>query len=55
MGHGEQFGWSDPERAKAAVVEAMHAYLRAEELAFLMELSVEPVAGQLGLLEPSPS
>jgi glyoxylase-like metal-dependent hydrolase (beta-lactamase superfamily II) len=45
--------WSDPESAKAGVVEAMHDYLPAEDLSFLMELSVEPVAAQLGLLEPS--
>jgi hypothetical protein len=33
----------------------MHAYLPAQELSFLMELSVEPMAVKLGLLEPSRS
>jgi glyoxylase-like metal-dependent hydrolase (beta-lactamase superfamily II) len=52
IGALESSDWSDPDRAKAAVVDAMHAYLPAEELSFLMELSVEPVAAKLGLLEP---
>jgi glyoxylase-like metal-dependent hydrolase (beta-lactamase superfamily II) len=47
--------WSDPERAKQGVVEAMGSYLQADELRFLMELSIEPVASKLGLLEPSHS
>jgi len=51
----ESGDWSDPERAQAGVVGAMHSYLPAEELSFLMELSVEPVAAKLGLLEPAPS
>jgi glyoxylase-like metal-dependent hydrolase (beta-lactamase superfamily II) len=55
VGAVEAADWSDPESAKAAVVAAMRAYLPAEELAFLMELSVEPVAAQLGLLEPRAS
>lgn len=55
VGAVESADWSDPERAEAAVVDAMHAYLPAAELSFLMELSVEPVAAQLGLLEPSRS
>lgn len=42
--------WSDPEAAKAAVVNAMTDYLPAGDLQFLMELSVEPVARQLGLI-----
>ena len=42
--------WSDPESAKAAVVTAMTDYLPASDLQFLMELSVEPVATQLGLI-----
>src|SRR5262245_38761759 len=42
--------WSDHEQAKAAVVAAMKAYEPSDELQFLMELSIEPVAGQLGLL-----
>jgi glyoxylase-like metal-dependent hydrolase (beta-lactamase superfamily II) len=55
VGAVEGADWSDPESGKAEVVAAMRAYLPAEELAFLMELSVEPVAAQLGLLEPRPS
>ena len=47
--------WSDPERAKQGVVEAMGSYLQALELRFLMELSIEPVASKLGLLDPSRS
>jgi len=42
--------WSDREAAKAAVIRAVTAYLPAADLQFLMELSVEPVAAQLGLL-----
>jgi glyoxylase-like metal-dependent hydrolase (beta-lactamase superfamily II) len=47
--------WSDPERAKREVVEAMRSYLQADDLRFLMELSIEPVAAELGLVEPSRS
>lgn len=53
VGALESADWSDAEGAKAAVVDAMHGYLPAEELSFLMELSVEPVAVKLGLLDPS--
>jgi glyoxylase-like metal-dependent hydrolase (beta-lactamase superfamily II) len=42
--------WSEPERAKAAVVARMKQYESSDELQFLMELSIEPVAAQLGLL-----
>ena len=42
--------WSEPEQAKAAVVARMKEYEPSDELQFLMELSVEPVATQLGLL-----
>lgn len=42
--------WSEPERAKAAVVARMKQYEPSDELQFLMELSIEPVAAQLGLL-----
>jgi glyoxylase-like metal-dependent hydrolase (beta-lactamase superfamily II) len=45
--------WSDPVLAKQSVVEAMGSYLEATDLRFLMELSVEPVAVQLGLLKRS--
>jgi len=47
--------WSDPERAKQSVVEAVGSYLQANDLRFLMELSIGPVAVRLGLLEPSRS
>ena len=45
--------WSDPDEAKAAVVGRMRAYEPSEELQFLMELSIEPVAAKLGLLSAS--
>ena len=41
--------WSEPEGARAAVVQRMRAFLPTDELQFLMELSVEPVAGKLGM------
>ena len=43
--------WSDPESAKAGVIAAMVEHLPSEDLRLLMELSVEPVAAQLGLSE----
>jgi glyoxylase-like metal-dependent hydrolase (beta-lactamase superfamily II) len=42
--------WADPEQAKAAVVARIKGYEPTDELQFLMELSIEPVARQLGLL-----
>jgi glyoxylase-like metal-dependent hydrolase (beta-lactamase superfamily II) len=45
--------WSSSEEAHAAVVSAMKRYLPTDELQFLMELSVEPVAAQLGLVTPT--
>jgi glyoxylase-like metal-dependent hydrolase (beta-lactamase superfamily II) len=42
--------WSDPANARVAVVSDMKAYLPADDLQFLMELSVDPVATKLGLL-----
>jgi glyoxylase-like metal-dependent hydrolase (beta-lactamase superfamily II) len=42
--------WSQPEEAKAAVVARMKEYEPSDELQFLMELSIEPVAAKLGLL-----
>ena len=45
--------WSEPERAKAAVVGRMKEYEPSEELQLLMELSIEPIAAKLGLLTPS--
>jgi len=46
----EQADWSDPTMAHAAVVARVKEYLPGDQLQFLMELSVEPVAGQLGLM-----
>jgi glyoxylase-like metal-dependent hydrolase (beta-lactamase superfamily II) len=42
--------WTEPERAKAAIVARMKEYEPTDELQFLMELSIEPVAQQLGFL-----
>lgn len=44
--------WTQRETAKATVVERMTAFLPSDELRFLMELSIEPVAAALGLVEP---
>jgi glyoxylase-like metal-dependent hydrolase (beta-lactamase superfamily II) len=41
--------WSRPEQAQAEVVAKVKEYLPSDDLAFLMELSVEPVAAQMGL------
>lgn len=46
--------WSDPAGAHAAVVAEMRRFLPTDELQFLMELSIEPVAAQLGLAAPAP-
>jgi glyoxylase-like metal-dependent hydrolase (beta-lactamase superfamily II) len=45
--------WSKPAQAKATVVQRMKAYEPSDELQFLMELSIEPVAALHGLLSPS--
>jgi glyoxylase-like metal-dependent hydrolase (beta-lactamase superfamily II) len=45
--------WSAPEQAKATVVARIKEYEPSEELQFLMELSIEPVAARQGLLSPS--
>jgi glyoxylase-like metal-dependent hydrolase (beta-lactamase superfamily II) len=42
--------WSEPEQAKTAVVGRMKEYEPSDELQFLMELSIEPIAAKLGLL-----
>jgi glyoxylase-like metal-dependent hydrolase (beta-lactamase superfamily II) len=47
--------WGDTELAKQEVVEAMGSYLQTDDLRFLMELSIEPVAAKLGLLSPGSS
>jgi glyoxylase-like metal-dependent hydrolase (beta-lactamase superfamily II) len=43
--------WSSPEQAHGSVVAEMKQLLPPDELQFLMELSIEPVAAQLGLHE----
>jgi glyoxylase-like metal-dependent hydrolase (beta-lactamase superfamily II) len=43
--------WSRPDAAKSAVVNRMKEYEPTDELQFLMELSIDPVAAQLGLLD----
>jgi glyoxylase-like metal-dependent hydrolase (beta-lactamase superfamily II) len=45
--------WTEPESAKSAVVDRMKEYEPTDELKFLMELSIVPVAVQLGLLDPA--
>jgi glyoxylase-like metal-dependent hydrolase (beta-lactamase superfamily II) len=42
--------WSTPGQAQAAIVAKMKRFLPTDDLSFLMELSVEPVAAQLGLV-----
>jgi glyoxylase-like metal-dependent hydrolase (beta-lactamase superfamily II) len=44
--------WSQPDNARAAVVERMTTLLPTDELRFLMELSIDPVAARLGILQP---
>lgn len=41
--------WSEPKAARASVVTRMTRLLPTDELRFLMELSIEPVAAKLGL------
>jgi glyoxylase-like metal-dependent hydrolase (beta-lactamase superfamily II) len=45
--------WSEPESATATVVAQMKTYEPSDELQFLMELSIEPVAAKQGLLTPA--
>jgi glyoxylase-like metal-dependent hydrolase (beta-lactamase superfamily II) len=47
--------WSELESARATVVAQMKAYEPTDELEFLMELSIEPVATKQGLLSGIPS
>ena len=42
--------WTEPEAARGTVVNRMTDYLPASDLQFLMELSIEPIATQLGLI-----
>ena len=44
--------WSQPETARAAVVERMTRLLPTDELQFLMELSIDPVAARIGVAQP---
>jgi glyoxylase-like metal-dependent hydrolase (beta-lactamase superfamily II) len=46
----DEADWTEPEQARAAVVARMKEYEPTDELQFLMELSIEPVAQQLGFL-----
>ncbi len=43
--------WSQPEAARASVVERMMQLLATDDLRFLMELSIDPVAAKLGLVQ----
>jgi hypothetical protein len=44
---------ANSELAHAAVVAEMKRFLPIDELQFLMELSIEPIAAQLGLTTPA--
>lgn len=44
--------WGDVEAAKASVMVAIGEYLEVDDLRLLTELSIEPVAAKLGLLDP---
>ena len=46
---------SDPAAAHDEVVAEMKRYPPTDELAFLMDLSVDPIAAQMGLTEPAPA
>lgn len=46
--------WADREAATAAVLAAADDYLPSDRLRFLLELSIEPLAIELGCLEPGP-
>jgi glyoxylase-like metal-dependent hydrolase (beta-lactamase superfamily II) len=43
--------WSDPEAARRSVVDSMAAVLDRADLRFLMELSIDPVAAKLGVVD----
>jgi glyoxylase-like metal-dependent hydrolase (beta-lactamase superfamily II) len=45
--------WASPDEAKAAVGARMKEYEPTNELQFLMELSIEPVAAKIGLTAPA--
>ena len=44
--------WSQPDSARAGVIERMTTLLPTDELRFLMELSIDPVAARLGIVQP---
>jgi glyoxylase-like metal-dependent hydrolase (beta-lactamase superfamily II) len=46
----EAADWAEPEAAKATVIARVKNYEPTDELQFLMELSIEPVAQQLGVM-----
>ncbi len=43
--------WRDPTAAKATVLAAVAGYLESDRLYFLVELSIEPLAARLGLID----
>ena len=45
----ERANWSAPDAARAEVVAQMLEYLPSTALQFLMELSIDPIAQQLGV------
>jgi glyoxylase-like metal-dependent hydrolase (beta-lactamase superfamily II) len=47
--------WSDPENAKVQAMGQIKEYCPADELQFLIELSLEPLAERLGLVEAAHS
>jgi glyoxylase-like metal-dependent hydrolase (beta-lactamase superfamily II) len=47
--------WTDAKAAKAQVASAMDSRVGGPKLRFLMELSIEPVAAKLGLIQPAES
>jgi glyoxylase-like metal-dependent hydrolase (beta-lactamase superfamily II) len=49
----ESVDWSESEQATSTVVARMKDYEPSDELQFLMELSIEPVAAKLGVFSPS--
>jgi glyoxylase-like metal-dependent hydrolase (beta-lactamase superfamily II) len=46
--------WSEPRQARTSVIDEMTAFLPTDQLRFLMELSIEPVAVKLGLTTSTP-
>ena len=41
--------WDDPQAAQVSVIATMQTWLPSDQLAFLMELSVQPLAERLGV------